>query len=185
MYTYPNSLPPYTTYFTFKNSITRLTFGLFPHHSWRALRVWPHDIRILLQRIAFCIKTGLSPVSTFESYSYFLSAFRIAFSGLLKWNSGYPCVCPTLSNLQRVDFVEYSYENRAELVANGYYLFEGEEVNNEWRRILTRMLMLLDAMDEENPLYEKWNYKEADAARENAKEEFFRILSRVWWNLWD
>ena len=106
-------------------------------------------------------------------------------AGLLKWNSGYPCVCPTLTNLQRADYVEYSYENRTELVANGYYLIEDKEASKEWRRILTRMLVLLDAMDEENPLYEEWSEEERSAAMDNAKEEFFRILERVWWNLWD
>lgn len=187
MYTYPNSLPPYTTYFTFKNSITRLGFGLFPHHSLRSLTRWPHDLKIFFQRLSFCFKKGLSPVSTFETYSYFLSAWRIGLAGLLEWNSGYPCVCPTLTNLQSAEYVEYSYENRMELVANGYYLLEGKEASDEWRRILTRMLVLLDAMDEENPVYEDWgwDYKEADAVRDNAKEEFFRILGRVWWNLWD
>ena len=185
MYTYPNSLPPYTTYFTPSKSITKLSFGLFPHHSLRSLTCWPHDLKIFLQRLHFCLKKGLSPVSTFETYSYFLSAWRIGLAGLLKWNSGYPCVCPTLTNLQRADYVEYSYENRTELVANGYYLIEDKEASDEWRRILTRMLVLLDGMDEENPLYEEWSEEERSAAMNNAKEEFFRILERVWWNLWD
>lgn len=185
MYTYPNSLPPYTTYFTSSKSLTKLSFGLFPHHSLRSLTRWPHDFKIFLQRLHFCFKKGLSPVSTFETYSYFLSAWRIGLAGLLEWNSGYPCVCPTLTNLQRADYVEYSYENRTELIANGYYLLESKEASDEWRRILTRMLVLLDAMDEENPLYEEWSEKERSAAMNNAKEEFFRILERVWWNLWD
>ena len=47
------------------------------------------------------------------------------------------------------------------------------------------MLVLLDGMDEENPLYEEWSEEERSAAMNNAKEEFFRILERVWWNLWD
>lgn len=72
-----------------------------------------------------------------------------------------------------------------ELVTNGYYLLEGKEASDEWRRILTRMLVLLDAMDEENPLYEEWSEEERSAAMDNAKEEFFRILERVWWDLWD
>jgi hypothetical protein len=60
-----------------------------------------------------------------------------------------------------------------------------DDAGREWQKILTRMLVLLDEMDEENPMYEEWGIKERDAAMNNAKEEFFRILERVWWDLWD
>ena len=60
-----------------------------------------------------------------------------------------------------------------------------DDAGREWQKILTRMLVLLDEMDEENPRYEEWGIKERDAAMNSAKEEFFRILGRVWWNLWD
>ena len=184
MYTYPNSLPPYTTYFTPKKSITRLSFGLFPHHSLRSFTLWPHDFKILCKRFLFFCRTGLSPVSTYETFSYFTSAWRITLGGLLKWNYGYPGVCPSLKNVSSIYYIEYSPELCDTLRAEGLYMFD-DEAGKEWQKILTRLLVLLDAMDEENPLYEDWDYKEADAARDNAKEEFFRILGRVWWNLWD
>ena len=60
-----------------------------------------------------------------------------------------------------------------------------DDAGREWQKILTRMLVLLDGMDEENPLYEEWTEKERSAAMDNAKEEFFRILGRIWWDLWD
>lgn len=184
MYTYPNSLPPYSTYFNPSKSITRLSFGLFPHHSLRALTLWPHDFKILCKRLCFFCRTGLSPVSTYETFSYFTSAWRIALGNLLKWNYGYPGVCPSLENVRSLYYVEYSLELRDTLRAEGLYMFD-DDAGREWQKILTRMLVLLDEMDEENPMYEEWDYKEADAARDNAKEEFFRILKRVWWNLWD
>ena len=184
MYTYPNSLPPYSTYFNPSKSITRLSFGLFPHHSLRALKFWPSDFKIFLQRLHFCFKKGLSPVSTYETFSYFTSAWRIALGGLLKWNSGYPSVCPSLKNVSSIHYIEYSLELRDTLRAEGLYMFD-DDAGREWQKILTRMLVLLDAMDEENPLYEEWSEKERSAAMDNAKEEFFRILGRVWWDLWD
>ena len=184
MYTYPNSLPPYSTYFNPSKSITRLSFGLFPHHSLRALKFWPHDFKIFLQRLHFCFKKGLSPVSTFETYSYFLSAWRIALGGLLKWNSGHPSVCPSLKNVSSIHYIEYNSELRDTLCEEGLYMFD-DDAGREWQKILTRMLVLLDKMDEDNPLYEEWSEKEKSAAMDNAKEEFFRILGRVWWDLWD
>lgn len=184
MYTYPNSLPPYTTYFNPSKSLTKLSFGLFPYHSLRSLTLWPHDFKILCKRFLFFRRTGLSPVSTYETFSYFTSAWRITLGGLLEWNYGYPGVCPSLKNVSSLHYVEYSLELRDTLRAEELYMFD-DEAAREWQKILTRMLVLLDGMDEENPLYEDWDYEEADAARDNAKEEFFRILGRVWWNLWD
>lgn len=184
MYTYPNSLPPYTTYFTPSKSITKLSFGLFPHHSLRALAVWPHDFKILCKRLCFFSRTGLSPVSTFETFSYFTSAWRIALANLLKHNYGYPSVCPSLKNVSSTHYIEYSLEYRDYLRAEELYMFD-DEAAREWQKILTRMLVLLDEMDEDNPKYEGWSMKDEDEAREKAKEEFFRILGRVWWNLWD
>ena len=184
MYTYPNSLPPYSTYFNPSKSITRLSFGLFPHHSFRALALWPHDFKILCKRLRFFCRTGLSPISTYETFSYFISAYRIALGGLLKYNSGYPGVCPTLKNVNAKYYVEYSPENRDILRAKELYVFD-DEAGREWQKILTRLLILLDEMDEENPMYEEWSMGKKDVAMDNAKEEFFRILGRIWWNLWD
>lgn len=184
MYTYPNSLPPYSTYFNPSKSITRLSFGLFPHHSLRALTVWLHDFKILCKRLRFFHQTGLSPVSTYETFSYFTSAWRIALGNLLKWNYGYPGVCPSLENVRSLYYVEYSLELRDTLRAEGLYMFD-DDAGREWQKILTRMLVLLDEMDEENPIYEEWDIKERDAVMDSAKKEFFRILGRVWWNLWD
>ena len=47
------------------------------------------------------------------------------------------------------------------------------------------MIDLLDKMDESNPIYDNMNWKEEDEARENAKNEFFKLFSEYFYCLWD
>lgn len=184
MYHYKNSLPPYSTFHFPRNSITRLTSGLFPHHSLRALLSWPRDLRICFSRFVHLLRYGVVPACSYEAFTYFTDAFRIAFEGLLNNSFSYPFFCPSLENISAVDFYDLTSENWDVAIENGYWYRDSESAD-EWRKILTRMLVLLDGMDEDNPMYEKWGFREREAAMENAKEEFLRILGRIWWNLWD
>lgn len=55
----------------------------------------------------------------------------------------------------------------------------------EWYRIVDRMIELLDLMDEENPKYEDADWKQQDDEMFKAKDEFFELFSKYFYNLWD
>lgn len=65
-----------------------------------------------------------------------------------------------------------------------------QELNNaQWDAIIDRMIELLADMDEENPKYSQKEYygnqKKIDDEMVKAKDEFFRLLSEHFYDLWD
>lgn len=60
-----------------------------------------------------------------------------------------------------------------------------------WDGIIDHMIELLSLMDENCPKYETEEYEELDGIkkreeeREEAKNEFFKLFSMHFWNLWD
>lgn len=56
----------------------------------------------------------------------------------------------------------------------------------KWDSILNRMIELLDFMDERNPIYrELCNFKDHEAMKENAKEEFFKLFCEHFNSFWN
>ena len=51
--------------------------------------------------------------------------------------------------------------------------------------VLDNMIDLLDKMDELNPIYDNMDWKEKDEAIVNAKNEFFKLFSKYFYDLWD
>ena len=53
--------------------------------------------------------------------------------------------------------------------------------NEEWNNVIDKMISLLDDMDEDNPKYNKGNFEEMY----KAKDDFFKLFSEYFYNLWD
>lgn len=53
--------------------------------------------------------------------------------------------------------------------------------NEEWNNIIDKMISLLDDMDEDNPKYNKGDFEEMY----KSKDEFFKLFSKYFYNLWD
>lgn len=66
-----------------------------------------------------------------------------------------------------------------------------EESDKKWDEILNEMIRLLRIMDESNPIYSTDHYKGFEGMKKKgnemnkAKDEFFRLFSTYFWNLWD
>jgi len=60
-----------------------------------------------------------------------------------------------------------------------------DKAAEKWNSILTELIDLCRAMDENDKQYEKMNYKEVDEKVEKAKDEFFKLFSEWFFNLWD
>ena len=63
-----------------------------------------------------------------------------------------------------------------------YDVDENEEM---WNSIVDRMIELLDLMDERNPKYEDMDWDQEEKEKNAAKDEFFGLFSKYFYNLWD
>ena len=136
----------------------KLTCGLFMYRSknfWRNIK----DIPIFFKRIIFVLKHGYFPVALWELDEYFIDIMK----EILEWYRDDDHSIPIFS-------MEESYEwNKA-----------------KWDSILNRMIELLDFMDERNPIYrELCNFKDHEAMKENAKEEFFKLFCEHFNSFWN
>lgn len=110
------------------------------------------------------IKHGYDEYATWETFDWFIDTMRDILTYYRNHHDGYP-VAPNFNELLQ-DEIEVQYDND-----------------------LDKMISLLNDMDENNPKYdtkEYWkdygkHYEEMDAA----KDEFFRLFSKYFYNLWD
>lgn len=135
----------------------KLSFGLFMFHG----KSWGRnlkDIPIFIKRIFFVLKHGYSPVAQWEIYGWFMSVMK-----------------------------ELLINHRNNRWGTPVIIDSGNEDENieAYNKILDNMIDLLDKMDESNPIYNNMNWKEEDEARENAKNEFFKLFSEYFYCLWD
>ena len=66
-------------------------------------------------------------------------------------------------------------------VANNY-----DSANEEtYNKILDRMIDLLNKMDENNPIYDDMDWTIKIKSMNDAKDEFFKLFSEHFYNLWD
>ena len=136
----------------------KLTCGLFMYRGknfWRNIK----DIPIFFKRIVFVFKHGYFPMALWEFDEYFIDIMK----EILEWYRDDDHSIPIFS-------MEESYEwNKA-----------------KWDSILNRMIELLDFMDERSPIYrELCNFKDHEAMKENAKEEFFKLFCEHFNSFWN
>ena len=136
----------------------KLTCGLFMYRGknfWRNIK----DIPIFFKRIVLVLKHGYFPMALWEFDEYFIDIMK----ELLEWHRDDSYGTPIFS------------------------MEESDEWNKaKWDSILNRMIELLDFMDERNPIYhELCNFKDHEAMKENAKEEFFKIFCEHFNSFWD
>lgn len=60
-----------------------------------------------------------------------------------------------------------------------------EQNEKLWEYTINRMIELLELMDNCSPIYENCDYKEIDEKMHKAKDEFFELFSKYFYNLWD
>ncbi len=67
----------------------------------------------------------------------------------------------------------------------GYSEAQNKLNEQKWNSELDKMLVLLDDMDEDNPKYEEMVDKESFNQMVKAKDEFFSLFSKYFYDLWD
>ena len=103
------------------------------------------------------IKYGYDEYATWETFSWFTDTMRSVLTNYHKNHCGYP--------------VEMS--------------------EAEWDKTIDRMIELLDLMDDGNPKYDEEEYDGGSGLQrqhtemEAAKDEFFALFSKYFYNMWD
>ena len=140
----------------------KLSWGLFRFRGrnwWRNLK----DIPIFIQRIFFTLKHGYSPVANWETFQWFIDVMREILTNYRHFRSG----SPAMSGVYDVD------------------KYNVDENSAAYDKILDKMILLLDEMDESDSIYDDMNWKEAYEKRETAKNEFFKLFNEYFYALWD
>ncbi len=63
--------------------------------------------------------------------------------------------------------------------------FDEDKNNADYNALLDEMLELLNKMDETNPIYSSDDWKENDRMQNEAKDKFFELFSKHFYNFWD
>lgn len=117
------------------------------------------------------IKYGYDEYATWETFRWFIDTMQ---SILLHYR-----------NHAGVPIVVDNYPWGEETEEDKKIIKQNEE---KWYSIVDRMLELLDLMDENNPKYdadEYDDYMKMDNEMGAAKNEFFELFSKYFYNLWD
>lgn len=141
-----------------------ISFGLF---MFRGTQFWRNikDVPIFLKRIFFVIKHGYSPVAKWETFAWFIDVMK-----------------EILTN--------YRYNRVGDAIVMDNFSTddgtENEDGNHEaYNKILDKMIEFLNQMDESNPIYDDMDWKERADMQINAKNEFFKMFSEYFYDLWD
>ncbi len=125
------------------------------------------NIPLYFKSIHFLLKHGYDNYATYETFTWFISTMKDI---LIKYKNCHYGTPVLLTNYP----LQSSEDNKI------------EQVNKEfWNSIIDEMLLLLDEMDETNELYKNMKYKDIHKNMEEAKDKFFILFSKYFYELWD
>ena len=142
------------------------SFGLFWRKGWRRI-LNIKDIKIYFKRIIFFIKHGYPEQADWETFSCFIDEMREVLTFYRFHRSGTPWF---LGYDQPIEKWSEELDQKNE-----------EKVN----QILTKMLDLLDRMDENSDYYDRIDFESQWELQCKAKDEFFKLFSEYFYNFWD
>lgn len=141
-------------------------------------KYWFYNIKYIplyFKLLAHLMTKGYDEYATWETFDWFIVTMRSILTEYRKYHHGYPVV------IDNYPFNNYQDEESKRL---------REENREKWDGIIDRMIELLDCMDENSERYHtddcslEMYHKQAEE-REAAKNEFFELFSKYFWNLWD
>lgn len=149
----------------YNKAIFRRCFN-FPKKYWyKNIKYIPLYFKLIHE----LVKYGYDEYATWETFNWFSATMK---SILIRYKEGHQGV-PVIIDDYPIDF-------------------QNEEANEAvWDRIIERMIELLDLMQEDCPQYEHYDsevlegLKKKSEEMDAAKDEFFRLFSKHYWNLWD
>lgn len=146
----------------FEKDICNLTWGLFEYKGMSFPNIVKnifHDSRIVIKRTKFLLKNGYPEPATWETFHWFIKVMKKILINYRYHRTGTPFL-PT-------DDCDLDY------------------CIKEWDDALDCMIDLLDKMDETNPIYKGKSFNYVAPKTVAAKDEFFELFSKYFFNLWD
>ena len=134
-------------------------------------KYWYKNIKYIplyFKLIHHLIKYGYDEYAEWETFNWFIDTMR--------------SILPHYHEHSGVPIVVDNYPWSEETEKDKKIIKQNED---RWYSIIDRMLELLDLMDERNPRYDNANYKDEEEAMNKAKDEFFELFSKYFYNLWD
>ena len=114
------------------------------------------EIPLYFKLMRHLIKHGYDEYANWETFDWFIDTMKSILTSYITNGTSYPCE------------------------------FEDQE---EWHKIINHMIELLDLMDECNPKYETkeyvCDYNKRYKEMNDAKDEFFQLFAKYFYNLWD
>lgn len=137
--------------------INNISFGLF---NFKGRYFWRNikDIPVFIKRIFFTLKYGYPPQAKWDTFDWFI------------------CV---------IKEILFNYRNNRVGTPMLDFNISIDENTVKYDQILDQMLEYLNQMEEDNPIYEGVNYPEQYAQMEQAKDKFFELFSKHFYNFWD
>lgn len=127
------------------------------------------EIPLYFKLMHHLIKHGYDEYATWETFDWFIRTMKSVLSDYKDSHQGVPIL---LDN----------YPWRAETDEDKKIVSENE---SKWNEIINKMIDLLDDMDENNPKYDDLDFKRQNEEIESAKNDFFELFSKYFFNLWD
>lgn len=139
-------------------NINNISYGLF---MFRGTQFWRNikDVPIFIKRIFFVLKHGYSPAAKWDTFQWFIAVMKEILTNYRNNRCGDAAI------------IDDCFDNE-----------KNHEANN---KLFDDMLVLLDEMDEHNPIYENMDTQEEYITKEIAKNQFFKLFSRHFYELWD
>ena len=138
-------------------------------------RYWYRNLKYIplyFKQVHHLVKYGYDEYATWETFSWFTYTMRAILTNYKSSHCGYPILIDNYP-LNSMDTDDKSKALR-------------EKNNQMWDDIVSRMIELLDLMDENNPKYKKYDdRRKMNKEMDEAKDEFFKLFSEYFWCLWD
>lgn len=128
-------------------------------------------IPLYFKLMHFLIKNGYDEYATWETFDWFIDTMREILLNYRTNSNGIPIL------LDNYPMGSHEYTEEEQKII--------EKNNTLWYSTLDRMIELLNLMDERNLKNEDYDWKQTQEKKEEAKNEFFKLFSKYFYNLWD
>lgn len=140
----------------YNKKIFQRCFDYHGKYWYKNLKYIPLYFRLL----HYLVKHGYDEYATWDMYYWFISVMKDVLKEYRDTHHGYPVI----------SFDDKKMQQASEMA------FDAD---------LDKMVSLLDDMDEGNPKYDDEDYMGVYHKMEDAKNEFFQLFSKYFYNLWD
>lgn len=122
------------------------------------------NIPLYFKQVRFLKRSGYDSYALWETFDWFIVTMRKILYDYRKSHKSYP-------------------------ILTDNYFRGGEDAVKEnrelWNSTIDRMISLLNVMDEKNPVYDDMDLGKRSELQEKAKNEFFELFSKHFYELWD